>query len=257
MRKLSTAVPIRDMEREATPSGPVVTYQMSEEELRNMRKKLVHKSGLDRIGCLRQLAMGNKPRQIAKTYEMADNEIYVWLKKWELAGLSHEQLKILYEEELLNRSALRVMDKTAEAIKEKMEKQVDEIIQSAPTEQVNTTHGLPTVEIPIKIHKTISQLRELGYNNCQIVHYTASHKWDLELAPDVFNLVEPIYQVSDLITLVNALQFGYEVIYLPEDKLHQLYQSNEWDRPSMGMREAYRLGIKTACETLGHDFGWL
>lgn len=125
-RKQSTSVPRRDMSREYTGAGPVISRLLTPEELQAVIQQYgapvqpLHRApsqtapgqGLarpkqrqtpgrktipepDKRAILQRIAAGETIRSIEKSMNVSEGRLYTWIRKWQLVGITPEQARAI------------------------------------------------------------------------------------------------------------------------------------------------------------------
>lgn len=225
MRFSITRVPKRDLNREINWSSEVTTYQLSEKEIENVRKKMVHKSGLDRQMCIRRVASGESLSQIERAVGMRKNEIFHWTRKWNLVGINQKSAG-----EMLTGSEPSSFEFN---VKEEPVKQKK---NDAEKEKVGISKALA---VAIETARTC-------INDKTILKIAAHGVFD----PDKEDpLLKPIYDQENLLELAAALLNGYFVIDPIELELKIAYES----APS----NLHQDGMERVLKILGKHYSWM
>jgi hypothetical protein len=243
MRYTSLRPQFRDKNREGSPPGKVITYQISQEELIEMAKKLVHRSGLDRMTCLRRVAGGESLSQIEKSVGMKHNEIYTWAKKWEITGVTKKKaIDIL---------AGRETDTPETDPPAEHKRETEEIKES------DKVAGPMAEELPRSVCEAIELARKLKFSDKEIFHHAVKQVFNQFVSIDDFEKLKELYFVH-FFKLSNALQFGYVAIDTPEDKIKKMYSAPAWPIYEITDQfEAYKLGIKHTIQALDLEYAWI
>lgn len=93
MQFQESGTPIPRTNEKKTGAGPVESYQLPEDQLQQLRNKMIHKSGLTRDELINLVGSGFTLSQIERKKNMKPNEIYHWVKKWDLQGIGQKEAK--------------------------------------------------------------------------------------------------------------------------------------------------------------------
>lgn len=248
--------PIEQAHREQVKSEkkPVQTYQLSEDELRAYRIKLVHvKSGLTREEVIRRVADGETLLQIEKKSGMKVNEIYAWAKKWEITGLTQKKAQEMLSKRVTVEEVeeMRKQDKPQPAEPVTVQSNVQETVHEQET--VQSTVQSEKVGISQSLADAIESART-EYTDSDILRGVATGLFDPSNGGD--KKWDPLYD-CDLLLLASALISGYRIVKTPEEIIQEVYNTPHWPVYELSNDKAYRLGIKHALQTMGHQFKWL
>lgn len=89
-----TPIPNKSIEKSSSGSGPVITYKLSDEELKALGK-LTPDCGLTKAELLKELAEGQSIASIERSRGMKTNTLYYWVDKWGLSGVTQKQARLL------------------------------------------------------------------------------------------------------------------------------------------------------------------
>ena len=255
--------PILKAERKRVKSEqqPVETYKLDDQQLREIRFKMIHqKSGLSREELIRRVANGETLAQIEKKTGMKQNEIYAWAKKWDLSGINRNKAndmlgKRITVEEAQTLKTDKPSDPPGEEVKQEIVEQSVE--QEKPSEQQYETQQalkVETVGVSKDLAKAITSARNV-YDDNEILRGVMTGLFDpVNGGAEIY---EPLNNVQDMMILAKALLSGFHIIKTPEDLVRDAYHDIKWPVYEMSNDAAYRLGIKHALVTMGHDFKWL
>ena len=175
-----TPIPNRDIEAKAHGSGPVITYQLSQEELERVRRgerlEDVRKEDQpmttvteapkapDKLEVLRRLAAGWKISRIEEELGLSKGALRYWLDKWGLKGVKGEQAQQMLDELIDQRAEYRAVTAAADS-----EQSAD-----SPSIAGQIVQGLKT-------HELIERLRrELAEKTARITELEAERKQSRE-----------------------------------------------------------------------------
>lgn len=250
-----------ERKREKTELQPVETYKLDDQQLREIRFKMIHqKSGLSREELIRRVANGETLLQIEKKTGMKQNEIYAWAKKWELSGINRNKAnemlgKRITIEEAQALKSDKPIEQPGEEIKQDCAEQSIEQERLSEKEQPSPQPAsLETVGISKDLAKAITSARNV-YDDNEILRGALTGLFDpVNGGAEIY---EPLNNVQDMMILAKALLTGFHIIKTPEDLVRDAYNDIKWPVYEMSNDAAYRLGIKHALVTMGHDFKWL
>lgn len=239
--------------------GEVKIYRMSEAELINMRKKMVHSSGLNREEVIRSVASGETLLQIERRKGMKPNEIYHWVKKWEISGITKDkalELMIMENMQAIASDAIQSKTDQNESNQIKSNKTEDKPAEEAPVvqDEVANTFNKPVIKIPSKIAKALEVARYNQYGDNEILIITAQSAWK------TVTTIEDLHHLNgynDLMRLSSALANGYEIEKTKEEMLEDAYKSNYFVADHMNRLQAFREGIRFTLRTLGIEYSWM
>lgn len=238
--------------------GEVKIYRMSEAELIDMRKKMVHSSGLNREEVIRSVAAGESLQSIERRKNMKPNEIYHWVKKWEINGLSKDkaiELMIIENMQAIVNETREIKTNETESNPIQSNETEDKPDEPEPVVKGELTSPVTksAVKIPSKIAKALEVARYNQYGDNEILIITAQSAWK------TVTTIEELHNLNgynDLMRLSQALSNGYEIEKTKEEILEEAYQSNYWVPDHMNRMQAFREGIRFTLRTLGIEYAW-
>lgn len=218
VRVSGTPVPSQSKEKSSVGTSEMKVYQLDDDQIKTARYAAVHKNGLSRLETIKAIASGEKLAALERRKGMKPNEIYYWLKKWDLTGVDAKQA-----EEILN-------EKNAVVVENELE------IKSATVEPT-----FKKIVLPKAVCKALNEFQS-EYDPAEIIRvYFEESLFDPYL--------EAIRSVSANL-LLKALVLGYEEEIAPEEWLKDIYES--------GITNPMWLkGAKEALNRHGIHYDWM
>lgn len=225
VRVSGTPVPSRLKENTSTGTSELKVYKLDEDEIKKSRYASVHKNGLGRDETLNAIASGEKLAALERRKGLKPNEIYYWLKKWDLTGVT------------ANEALIMLSGNKETSIKEP----VKEIVIPAS--------NYDRVQLPKEVCLALDELRE-SLSNAEIIRYIFLAHPDQAIR----TLCEYLEKVdSDLI--IKALVLGYEPELTAEERIKALFKNPPIANTSL--HEIYQYAIRDTLRIHGISYDWL
>lgn len=213
----------------------VKTSYLNEDQMQELRNKMCHKNGLSREETLKAIASGEKLAALERRKGLKPNEIYYWMKKWNITGVSQMQAI-----ELLNGNTVTPK---VEAI------EVDKTLTALPESYFEDQQlENKKIQLPKEACDVLDQW--MDKKNLLITKHA---QMDKEL-PYSVQIIEPYI-------LAQALCFGYKPEPEPtteeEKALKKAWMEPPWPIYEMASNIAYRCGLRDGLSFYGHIFNWM